>query len=191
MLTMEWKLIFNCLLDVIVNGVLEVQMWVIFLSLFAYFWHWSPAVWPLQLRQTPVLWWHSSVCPLHWHGLQLGKPQCPAWQLSQRWLNAPGRHEHCPVRWSQNWLREPSWLQSHAKERNKERKYLNFSTLIVARYVFLQSVNLTFASSRSKAIASWSTPITALANYIRPTGTLTSTHITLRAEWTLGVTLAS
>lgn len=79
--------------------------------------HLSPPVFSLQLRQAPVLWWHSSACPLHRHCLQLGKPQCPAWQPSHRWPNAPGRHGHCPVNWSHDRVTAPSRLHSHARER--------------------------------------------------------------------------
>lgn len=76
--------------------------------------HLSPPVLSLQPRQAPVLCSHCSVCPLHWHGRQLGKPQCPAWQPSQRWPNAPGRHLHRPENLSQKRDTEPSRLQPQA-----------------------------------------------------------------------------
>lgn len=74
----------------------------------------SPPVWSRQPRHVPVWVSHSSACPLHTHGRQLGNPHWPCWQRSQRSPKAPARQGHCPLAPSHRPLRDPSGLHWQA-----------------------------------------------------------------------------
>lgn len=75
---------------------------------------WSPPVWSRQPRHAPVWVSHSSACPLHTHGRQLGNPHWPCWQRSQRSPKAPARQGHCPLAPSHRPLSDPSGLHWQA-----------------------------------------------------------------------------
>lgn len=81
-----------------------------------------PAVWSRQRRQLPVRRSHSSVCPLHWQGRQLGKPQCPGWQRSHCRPITPGWQRHCPLPASHSCDTEPSGEQAQAVEWHSSRQ---------------------------------------------------------------------
>lgn len=82
--------------------------------------HRSPAVLSLQSWHMPVCRSQVSVCPLHLHGLQLGKSQWPGWHSEHCRPKAPFLHGHCPVNGSHCWASEPSRWQSQAKEKTQE-----------------------------------------------------------------------
>lgn len=80
--------------------------------------HRCPAVLSLQSLHSPVWWSHRSAWPLHWQGLQLGKPHWPGWQFEHCRPTAPCLHWHLPVTESHCWFTEPSGWQSQAEKKN-------------------------------------------------------------------------
>lgn len=88
------------------------------------FWHcftrlylsqWCPVVKSLQPWHSPVCGWQYSLWPLHWHGLQWGKPQKPGRQWEHWRPEAPGWHSHWPVASWQKALTEPRGSHSQAE----------------------------------------------------------------------------
>lgn len=99
-----------------------------------------PAVCSLQALHSPLRGSQRSAWPLHWQGLQLGKPHWPGWQ-SEHWRPvAPCLHWHWPVIGLHWWLKEPSEWQSQAGRQevfkgslNDNIRFLTISLICPAR----------------------------------------------------------
>lgn len=155
--------------------------------------HRWPAVFSLQSWHAPVCGSQVSECPLHLHGLQLGKSQWPGWHSEQCLPKAPALHGHCPVTGSHWWASEPSRWQSQAKENTMELKNKK-DHIIIHLYTNIWWISgrlHTNAAMGSKTICSWCTLVTMTTNYIGFTLTLTSDLFTLNTQWALRITVTS
>ena len=165
-----------------------------------------PVVWSRQRRQLPVRGSHSSACPLHWQGRQVGKPQWPGWQRSHCRPTVPGWHRHCPLPASHSRDTEPSGEQAQAAEwhgsRQGDLKPENSHPSGMGRQAdrqrdptpacltHQQTLLLTAAPQGSEAIAAGCAAVTAAAEDVGLALTLPGQHLAHAAVGALRVALA-